>query len=140
MKSVTDTNIILDERVDEIIDMAIKEDVLTGDITTENIISDDRQVYAVIAAKENGVIAGLTVAERVFKYFNRDISFSENYKDGDPISAGDEIVKIGGSYKAVLIGERTALNFLQRMSGIVLRSLHSLPRPCTSPVMPRCLL
>jgi len=124
MKSVTDTDIILDERVDEIIGMAVKEDVLTGDITTENIVSDDRQVDAVIVAKESGVIAGFSVAERVFKYFDRGISFSANYKDGDSISSGDEIVKIGGSYKAVLIGERTALNFLQRMSGIATRTAH----------------
>jgi len=122
MRSLTETEILLDKRVDEIIKMAIEEDVSTGDITTENIVSDDREVDAVIIAKESGVIAGLTIAEKIFKYFDENSSFSANFNDGDLISNGDEVVKIGGSYKAVLTGERTALNFLQRMSGIATKT------------------
>jgi nicotinate-nucleotide pyrophosphorylase (carboxylating) len=124
MRSLTGTEILLDDNVDEIIKIAIDEDVFSGDITTENIVSADGLVDAVIVAKEGGVIAGITIAERVFKYFDSDISFSANYKDGDSISNGDEVVKIRGQHKAVLAGERTALNFLQRMSGIATKTSH----------------
>lgn len=124
MKSITENNIVLDERVDEIIKRAIEEDVLTGDITTENIVSDDIHVDAVITAKESGIIAGLTIAERIFKYFDNGSSFSANFKDGDSISKGDEVARIRAQHRAVLVGERTALNFLQRMSGVATKTSH----------------
>lgn len=124
MKFITEIDIILDERVDEIIKRAIEEDVFTGDITTENIISADKHIEAIIAAKENGIVAGLAVAERVFKYFDSSVSFVTDFKDGKSISAGDEIARISGLHRAVLEGERTALNFLQRMSGIATKTSH----------------
>ncbi len=102
----------------DIIDIALKEDIGSGDITTDFLVLSERKVKTFIKAKENGIIAGLKIAEKVFKKLDSNIVWKENFKDGDRIKANYIIVNIEGSYKAILTGERTALNFLQRMSGI----------------------
>ena len=103
--------------IDKFIIEALKEDVPQNDITTEFIISDECNCSIDLIAKENGVIAGLCVFERVFKILGEvNIEFSK--KDGDLVFEGECIAKLRGKTKHILTGERTALNYLQRMSGI----------------------
>ncbi len=104
--------------INKIIEMALLEDVGSGDITTNFLIDGDLKTNAFLKAKENGIIAGLQITEIVFKKLDQDIKWNQNFNDGDQVNAGDILVNFMGSFKAILTGERTALNFLQRMSGI----------------------
>lgn len=104
--------------VDQIIENALKEDVGSGDITTEAIFSPQEICEARIIAKEKGVIAGIEIAKRIFQKLDSQASFSEVVSDGDSVEPGDEILRIKATVRAVLSGERLALNMLQRMSGI----------------------
>jgi len=107
--------------VDRIILDALKEDMPDGDITTDAIFGDDSSVSvsdAVIKAKEDGVICGLGVAERVFELLDGDSLFTCRVKEGEKVRAGDIVADLRGMTSALLKGERTALNLLQRMSGI----------------------
>ncbi len=73
---------------------------------------------AILVAKENGVVAGLPVAEMVFKKFDKNITWNEKMPDGSKVKPGDILAEFQGNYRALLTGERKALNFLQRLSGI----------------------
>ncbi len=115
----------------KIIKEALKEDIGFGDITTESIIPEDMISRAIIIAKEEGIIAGLPIAEEVFKLLDSKIEFKEFKKDGDEIKKGDIILEIKGKTKMILMGERTALNFLQRLSGIA-----TYTRKCVDVVKP----
>jgi nicotinate-nucleotide pyrophosphorylase (carboxylating) len=106
------------KNLDTLVDAALKEDMPKGDITSENIISPKSQSRAIILAKEDGVLAGIHVAERVFKKIDASISFEIHQKDGAGIKRGDQLAVLKGPSVSLLKGERTALNFLQRMSGI----------------------
>jgi nicotinate-nucleotide pyrophosphorylase (carboxylating) len=106
------------KNIDALIQAALKEDMPAGDITSENIISSDSKSRALIVAKEEGVVAGIYVAERVLKTIDRTVSFEIHKKDGHTLNIGDEIAALKGPSISLLKGERTALNFLQRMSGI----------------------
>ena len=107
-----------DSLIDKLIDLAIEEDINTGDITTESIIPASSKAVATMVAKADGVISGLNVVETVFRRFQKDIEFTPYLKNGDRVKKGDLILKVEGSYPALLKGERLALNFFQRMSGI----------------------
>lgn len=96
---------------------ALAEDLGHGDCTTSSIFARETG-QGLIVAKEAGVLAGLPVAEEVFAQVDRQISFIASFKDGDRIKAGDQIVLLEGPLGGILSGERVALNFLQRMSGI----------------------
>ncbi|HOJ92447.1 MAG TPA: carboxylating nicotinate-nucleotide diphosphorylase [Dictyoglomaceae bacterium] len=102
----------------KIVEEALNEDIGTGDITTDSIVPENMSSKAMILAKEEGVIAGLLIAREVFRYLDPEISFNENFKDGEKVKNGDVIAEIYGNTRAILSGERTALNFLQRLSGI----------------------
>ncbi len=105
-----------------IIAMALNEDVGTGDITTETTIPADKKAYGRFIAKEDMIICGLEVAELVFHTVDNEIAFSANVKDGDAVKKGDCIATVSGNARNVLTGERTALNLLQRMTGIATRT------------------
>lgn len=100
------------------IDLAIDEDVYTGDVTTDSIVPESTSAVATMTAKADGVISGLPVVEKVFRRFQEDIVFKPAVHDGDTVRKGDVILRVEGSYPALLKAERTALNFFQRMSGI----------------------
>lgn len=101
-----------------LITIALKEDMGSGDITTDNLVDLDLDGKGVIIAKEPFVIAGLDVAGQVFKHLNAKVRFIPLYRDGDFVKQGDTIATVEGNLRALLSGERTALNFLQRLSGI----------------------
>jgi nicotinate-nucleotide pyrophosphorylase (carboxylating) len=105
-------------RIEQIIENALQEDIGSGDITTESLFPTDKKTKAVITAKESGVVAGLSVAERVFKKLDQNIAWHEKKRDGDRVGPQDILAEIEGLQKAILKGERVALNFLQRLSGI----------------------
>ncbi|MCX8129684.1 MAG: carboxylating nicotinate-nucleotide diphosphorylase [Clostridia bacterium] len=108
--------------IDNMILSALKEDMPLGDITTDNLISADSLSRARLIAKEDGIIAGLDVAERVFKLLDNNTIFKRNYNDGDSVSFGDIIAEIEGNTRAILKAERTSLNLLQRLSGIATKT------------------
>jgi nicotinate-nucleotide pyrophosphorylase (carboxylating) len=104
--------------IDQLIEIGLREDVNTGDLTTDLLIPASLRSTAIMNAKADGIIAGLQVAEAVFRKLDQTIEFIAEISDGDKIRKGDLICTIKGSYRALLTGERLALNFLQRMSGI----------------------
>lgn len=106
------------QAIDELINRGLQEDVNTGDITTNLLIPEGKQTTAVMIAKADGIIAGLQVAEAVFRKLDKDVKFIPAVNDGDKVKKGDLICSIEGAYRALLTGERLALNLMQRMSGI----------------------
>jgi nicotinate-nucleotide pyrophosphorylase (carboxylating) len=105
--------------VEQAVKAALAEDLgLAGDITTDPIIPIHAQGEASIVAREPGVVAGLDLAEASFRTLDPDVEFSRAVNDGDQVEAGGTIAKIRGRTRALLTGERTALNFLGRLSGI----------------------
>ncbi len=103
---------------EKLIRLALEEDIGPGDITTDVLIKPDRAATAVIFAKEPLILAGLQVAQEVFTTLDPAMSFDTTFHDGDRIESRDEILTAQGKFRALLTGERTALNFLQRLSGI----------------------
>lgn len=105
--------------LDQLIDIAIEEDISTGDLATNALIGRGERATALITAKADGVISGLAVAERVLETISTEEYLFEPYlQDGDRVAKGDKILKIEGTYRDLLTSERLMLNFLQRMSGI----------------------
>lgn len=106
------------QKVRKIVKNALEEDLGTGDITTENVIEHDETGKAEIFFKEEGVLAGLPVAELVFKELDDGIEFSILKDEGETVKIGGKVAEISGRNRSILKGERLALNFLQRLSGI----------------------
>lgn len=106
------------DQIDSIIENALIEDIGSGDVTTDAIFAPDELCEARIIAKEKGVIAGVEVARRIFQKLDPQALFDVVVNDGNHVGPGDEILRIKASVRAVLSGERLALNLLQRMSGI----------------------
>jgi len=100
------------------IEAFLKEDIGTGDVTTDAIVPEDHTSKADIIAKADGVIAGHIFARKVFQSLDRDISYEELKQDGERVARGDILAVIAGKSRAILTGERIALNLLQRLSGI----------------------
>ncbi len=104
--------------LDPLINLAFEEDIGIGDITTEATVPPAQKGIGTLLAKSDGSVAGLPVAERVFAKLDETLAFRALVADGDAVKAGTPIAEVQGSAKTILIGERTALNFLQRLSGI----------------------
>ena len=104
--------------VDDYIINTLKEDITSEDVSTNAVMPEDKQGRADLICKQDGVICGLDVFERTFKLLDEASRFEANFKDGDYVKKGDLLGVIYGDVKAILSGERTALNYLQRMSGI----------------------
>lgn len=101
-----------------LIELALNEDIGSGDVTTDSLIDKNEEREAYLTAKADGIISGLKVAQLVFKKLDPALIWHPKLDDGDYIKSGEIIVEFKGNYRALLTGERTALNFLQRMSGI----------------------
>jgi nicotinate-nucleotide pyrophosphorylase (carboxylating) len=104
--------------VDRLIDLGLEEDLGPGDVTTQALIPPELQGEAHIRAKQTLVVAGLSVAARVFGKLDREIIFSPEVTEGQEVTAGQVLARLTGSVAAILTGERLALNFLQHLSGI----------------------
>jgi len=104
--------------VDKLIRDALIEDMPYGDITTDLLIPQDSTSSAILVAKEDGILCGIDVAKRVFEILDENVEFEKIKSDGETIKNGDILAKIKGNTRAILKGERLALNLLQRMSGI----------------------
>jgi len=104
--------------IDDLIEIALKEDIGPADITTDNLVGPELEGVGVTIAKESLVIAGLEVAKRVFQSLDAKVVYTSEFKDGDILEKGSTIFQVSGKLGTLLKGERTALNFLQRLSGI----------------------
>lgn len=111
-------NITMQLNADDLILSALKEDITSEDITTNSIMREYTLGKVDLICKEDGVLAGLQVFERVFTLLDSKTEVSFNFKDGDFVKQGEKIGFVKGDIRVLLSGERTALNFLQRMSGI----------------------
>ncbi len=107
-----------DSRVTRLIEEAILEDLGVGDITTDGIVSHELPGRGDILVKEPGVIAGLSVAGMVFQFIDPEIVMKILRPSGAHVEAGTIVATVEGSFASLLKAERTALNILQRMSGI----------------------
>ena len=106
----------------ETVRRALDEDVRDGDITTDATVSPSQQARGLFLVKADCVVAGLEVAFEAFRLLEPGIRIEPHKRDGECCSAGEEIAVVFGSARALLVGERTALNFLQRLSGIATRA------------------
>ena len=104
--------------IDELVKLALNEDLGDGDHTSLATIPNDAQGKAELIAKENGILAGLEVGKKVFKQVDADLKFETFKKDGQVIRTGERVMLVEGRAQSILSAERTALNFIQRMSGI----------------------
>ena len=111
-------NVTMKIQADKLIRMALEEDITREDITTNSVMPEFKLGTADLICKQDGVIAGLQVFERVFKLLDEDVEIQFFFKDGDTVKNGDLIGVLKGDIRVLLSGERTALNYLQRMSGI----------------------
>jgi len=108
----------LNRMMDAAIDAALAEDMPNGDITSESVIPAGSRSEAYFLAKEDGVLAGLPVASRVFQKLDPSIIFIERFREGAAFHQSDRLARVKGPTIALLKGERTALNFLQRLCGV----------------------
>jgi len=108
----------LEQQIAEAVARALREDVGTGDVTSVPIIPPNARLYGEFLAKEGGVLAGLDVVREVFRQVDEAIALTPLRADGTFFEAGDVLATVAGYGPGILIGERVALNFLQRMSGI----------------------
>jgi len=108
----------LSAEVLSVLKSALAEDVGSGDVTTDGIVPLDAKLRGQIVAKQVGVVAGLDIAQQVFQLLDAHVEFISRAEEGTAVKAGDVLADLFGSARALLTGERTALNFLNRMSGI----------------------
>ncbi|MFZ0131035.1 MAG: carboxylating nicotinate-nucleotide diphosphorylase [Desulfobacterales bacterium] len=104
--------------IEKLIDLAFEEDIGSGDVTTENLVAPESMGSGQIVAKEPLVLAGLEVARLVFERLDPRITWQPHRADGETVAAGTAVLTVSGKLRALLTGERVALNFLQRLSGI----------------------
>jgi len=107
-----------EEEVDKIIDLALAEDISHGDVTSEALIPAELQGKASVLVKAKGILAGGEVAKKVFLKVDSSLKVDVLIKDGDKVQPGEIVATISGRVASILKAERTALNFLQRLSGI----------------------
>lgn len=111
-----------DFNTDQIIMRALTEDIGTGDVTTNSVVPKGQLIQGHFKAKEEGVLCGLEIVRRVFALMDDRVVFESDYQDGDLVQNGTIIATISGPAAAILTGERVALNFMQRLSGIATRT------------------
>ncbi|MDL2269689.1 carboxylating nicotinate-nucleotide diphosphorylase [Desulfosarcina sp. OttesenSCG-928-A07] len=108
----------MQQSIDALIRLAFAEDIGPGDITTDSMVEDNVRGSGIVVAKQEFIIAGLKVAESVFRALEPDILVIPCFADGDRVDVGKTVLQVEGRLSTLLKGERTALNFLQRLSGI----------------------
>lgn len=108
----------MEEAVSRLIDAALEEDIGAGDLTSEYFVPSERRVRAFVVARQEGRLSGVTVAVEVFRRVDPRIDVRVMVGDGSQVSAGAHVMAVEGPARGVLTAERTALNFLQRLSGV----------------------
>ncbi len=116
---------IINKRTKELIKMALEEDHIENDITTNSLFPEYRKAKAIVIAKSDGILCGLDIFKEVFLTIGKEINFKTDFKDGDEFKKGDIIIEMEGDVRIILKGERTALDFLGHLSGIATKT-HSL--------------
>ena len=111
-------SITMKMQADRLIRMALQEDITSEDVSTNAVMRSAVKGTVDLIAKEDGIIAGLDVYARVFQILDEKTEISFNFKDGDAVKKGDLLGTVTGDIRVLLSGERVALNYLQRMSGI----------------------
>lgn len=102
----------------QLIDLALTEDIGSGDVTSEYFVPADRLSRGMVVAKQEGVVAGVEIAAEVFRRVDPDLEIELLLQDGSLVSSRTDVMEVRGSSRSILTAERTALNFLQRLSGI----------------------
>lgn len=105
-------------QTEEIIDRALAEDLVKGDVTTDALIPADRRGTGLIVAKTEGILAGINIAKQVFHRVDPELKVEVLLEDGAGVKPGSKVANVSGSIASILAAERVALNFLQRLSGI----------------------
>ena len=103
---------------DELIKMALREDISSEDVSTNAVMPEAQEGEVELLSKQDGIICGMDVYERVFKILDDSVVVEKYVKDGDEVKKGQLMAKVKGDVRVLLSGERVALNYLQRMSGI----------------------
>ncbi|WP_300344702.1 carboxylating nicotinate-nucleotide diphosphorylase [Fusobacterium sp.] len=111
-------NITTKLNMDNLILMALREDISSEDITTNSVIRKETRGTVKLICKQDGIIAGLDVFQRTFELLDEKTVVKKYFKDGDQVKKGDHLADVEGDIRVLLSGERVALNYLQRMSGI----------------------
>ncbi|SCZ76425.1 carboxylating nicotinate-nucleotide diphosphorylase [Pseudobutyrivibrio xylanivorans] len=111
-------NITMSLNADELIRMALREDISSEDVSTNSVMPEAKPGEVELICKQDGIICGMDVYERVFKILDEDTVVEKYVKDGDEVKKGQLMAKVKGDIRVLLSGERVALNYLQRMSGI----------------------
>ncbi len=104
--------------VDVVLELALREDIGSGDVTTDSVVPEDAVLTGEIRAKGAGVVSGMGLSRAVFRKLDPECEWEEIVSDGDRVSPGDALARVTGRSRAILSAERTALNILQKMSGI----------------------
>ncbi|MBI5391002.1 carboxylating nicotinate-nucleotide diphosphorylase [Candidatus Woesearchaeota archaeon] len=108
----------------KLIDLALAEDIGKGDFTTEAVVSSKKVIVAAIKTREQGVLCGIDVAEEVFKKVDKNLKIKKPFEDGKLLIKGDHVLHIEGKAQSILKASRTALNFLQHLSGVATTARH----------------
>ena len=121
----------------ESVKKALKEDVGKGDVTTNAMVPKDAEAKAIIYAREKGVVAGLDIVAEVFRQLDKKINIKKFVKDGEKVKVNQPLAEIKGKTRALLEGERTALNFLEHLSGIatLTRKYVDAVKPCSVKIL-----
>ena len=113
---------LLPSAYDQLIDLALREDLgavdVEADLTAAWTVASDAEARARIIARQAGVVAGIEVARAVFARLDQDISVCAEVADGDEVAEGQTLIRLQGRARSLLVGERTALNFMQQLSGV----------------------
>jgi nicotinate-nucleotide pyrophosphorylase (carboxylating) len=109
---------VVNENAEWLIDRALSEDIGSGDVTSQYFVPSEREVTALLVARQDGVIAGCDLAHQVFLRVDSSLEIDLLLQDGSRVATGAIVMKINGSARSILTAERTALNFMQRLSGI----------------------
>ena len=117
-KKIMNDQITMKLNMDKLILQALEEDITSEDITTNAVMRESRTGEVDLICKEDGIIAGLEVFKRTFELLDENTKVEFYVKDGDKVKNKDLMGKVTGDIRVLLSGERTALNYLQRMSGI----------------------
>ena len=112
----------VDENVSRLIDLALSEDIGSGDVTSRYFVSEQRVGRAFLVARSEGVIAGVEIGEEVFRRVDSDCEVKVMLQDGSSVFPGLQILEVSGRARSLLTAERTAINFVQRLSGVATRT------------------